>query len=399
MLPTHRPERSYSQVRPVPAARAAFTLVELLVVISIIGLLVALLLPAVQSAREAAKRSNCQNNLKQIVLAFHSFESSKQHLPFGKYIEGTPTPENSHARSWVPDILPYLEQANLVRDVNYDLDEDWWRMTVNTVPDPDNPGGYLPDGAQVPNGITVQKFLDVMICPSTAIPRRTQFKSDPAVGHKIGACGDYFAPEGVHSAILREFPATLPIGSAVPGFPAGTTATSNIVLAGVLHPFGTGAVPAWATTIDGDPRVIIAQGTLQHPRLAAVTDGTSNTIMIGECAGREDVWRDRTMTPANADRSAANCARARGGAWATNDNTYAIGQRIDWCNSMGTIPGKMKINNSNEWGHLYYAFHPDGANFGFADASVRFIADDVALWVLASLTTRAGGEATSSGDY
>lgn len=297
--------------------------------------------------------------------------------------------------------MPYLEQANLISAANYDLNQDWWRTTSETIEDPANPGTFIPSGDPVINGITVQKFLEVMICPSTAIPYRTQAKSDPMEGHKIGACGDYFTPEGVHSAIFSDLPAATPLGAPFPGFPVGTTGSSNLVVSGVLQPFGAAALPNWTTTIEGDPRVVLASQTLRHPRLAGVTDGTSNTIMVGECAGREDIWRGRSMTPANPDRDATNCARAQGGAWATNDNSYAIGQRKVWCDrtGMATVPGKMKINNSNEWGHLYYSFHSDGANFGFADASVRFISDDVALWVLASLTTRGGGEAISSGDY
>jgi len=377
--------------------RRAFTLVELLVVISIIGLLLAMLLPAVQSAREAAKRSGCQSNMKQVLLAFHNFETAQTRLPFAKRVEG-----DGAARSWAPDLLPYLEQANMVSGANYDLDQDWWRTSSETIEDPDNPGTFIAAGAPVPNGITAQKFLEVLICPSTAIPHRTQFKQDADVGHKIGACGDYFTPEGVHSAILADLPGVLPLGSAVPVFPTGTLSTSNVVLSGVLQPYGAGARPSWVSTIEGDPRLEIFNGRLAYPRLAGVTDGTSNTILLGECAGREDLWRGRQMIPANADRTAgASCARARGGAWATNDNSYAIGQRKTWCDSTGMvlIPGKMKINNSNEWGHLYYSFHPGGANFGFADASVRFLSEDTSLWVLASLTTRAGGEAISDTDY
>jgi prepilin-type N-terminal cleavage/methylation domain-containing protein/prepilin-type processing-associated H-X9-DG protein len=378
------------------STKVGFTLIELLVVMAIIALLAALLLPAVQSSREAAKRSSCQNNMKQIVLAFHSFEASQAHLPFCKRVES-----DGAARSWAPDVLAYLEQANIVSNANYDLGQDWWRTFSQYIEDPGNPGTFIPDptGGPVPNGTTAQKFIEVFICPSTTIQQRTQFKSDAAVGHKIGACGDYFTPEGVHSAILSEFPATLPLGAPIPGFPSGTTATSNLVLAGVLQPYGAGALPSWTATIDGDPRLQAARANLRYPTMAGVADGTSNTILLGECAGREDVWRGRQMTPSNADKTAANCARARGGAWATNDNSYPIGQRINWCSSSATIPGKMKINNSNEWGHLYYSFHADGANFGFADGSVRYLSAETALWVLASLTTRAGGEAISGSDF
>jgi len=372
--------------------RRAFTLVELLVVMAIIGILIALLLPAVQGAREAARRNSCLNNLRQVALAFHNFQSAKGHLPFSKRVES-----NGAARSWAPELLPFLEQANLVSAANYDLTQDWWRLHSEYTENPD--GSYTPAGQAVPNGITVQKFVGVFMCPSTPIPERMQFKNDPGVGHKIGACGDYFVPEGVHSRILAELPANLPVGAPNPGFPPGTTSTSNVVVSGVLQPYGAGALQSWTSTLVGDPRVDIAQAQLRYPTLTSVTDGTSNTILIGECAGREDVWRGRIMTPAQTERGEANCARARGGAWATNDNPYAIGQRIDWCNSSAAIPGTMKINNSNEWGHLFYSFHDGGAQFAFADGSARFISEDIYLWVLVSLTTRAGGEALSATDF
>lgn len=100
--------------------RPAFTLVELLVVIAIIGILVALLLPAVQSAREAARRMQCTNNIKQIALAMHNHHDGKGHFPHGvyNYLDGTgstPAPYTGYEdrRCWFHDILPYIEQQAL----------------------------------------------------------------------------------------------------------------------------------------------------------------------------------------------------------------------------------------------------------------------------------------------
>ena len=315
--------------------RTAFTLVELLVVIAIIGILVALLLPAIQAAREASRRSSCSNNLRQIALAIHQHEDTYRMLPYSKR-------DQAPQRSWAPDILPFLEQANVVSEANYDLSQNWWRSTTYA-------------GVPIPNATTVQTRLAVFLCPSTPNPNRLQNKTEtPPEQNKVGACGDYFVPEGVNIAINNELPA-------VEAFPASAD------LRGALRKY---------------PDV---------NTFAAILDGTSHTILVAECAGREDVWRGRVMKPALADKTQPNCARARGGAWATNDNPYEIGTRSDWCGN-GTIPGPMKINNSNEYGHLFYSFHPAGANFAFCDGSVRHLGEATNLRVLACLMTRGGGE-------
>jgi prepilin-type N-terminal cleavage/methylation domain-containing protein/prepilin-type processing-associated H-X9-DG protein len=345
--------------------RLGFTLVELLVVIAIIGALVALLLPAVQKAREAGRRASCLNNLKQLGLAMHNFESAKRCLPYSKR-------STKPQRSWAPDLLPFLEQANVVSGANYNLDQNWWRNTAEA----DDP---LIPGQAIPNGTTVQKFLSVFICPSAPIPQRIEYKLDTATGDKIGACGDYFAPEGVSVQINNELPAEQQLNFA--------TAT---VLPGALQPLET-AMPNL-------PPGSTYPYSYQKSGFESITDGASNTILIGECAGREDVWRGRLMKPAQTDKSLPNCARARGGAWATNDNPYVIGTRVDW-SGISPLTMPMKINNSNEYGFLYYSFHDGGANFCFADGSVHFLSDSIALWVLAALTTRSGGEALSASDY
>src|SRR5476649_109225 len=108
--------RSFSA--PIRAVRRGFTLVELLVVIAIIGILIALLLPAVQAARESARRMHCGNNIKQVGLALHNFCAAKGSFPHGTYNliddypAATPPPYNGYneRRCWMHDILPFLDE-------------------------------------------------------------------------------------------------------------------------------------------------------------------------------------------------------------------------------------------------------------------------------------------------
>jgi prepilin-type N-terminal cleavage/methylation domain-containing protein/prepilin-type processing-associated H-X9-DG protein len=314
-------------------ARCAFTLVELLVVIAIIGVLVALLLPAVQAAREAARRGQCLNNMKQIGLALLNHESAKGALPYATY----KPPAGQHgANNWAPAALLHLEQGSLV--AGYNLNEDWWLE---------------------PNRTIVQTQLAVVQCPST--PTQNRFEDKPGQPNKTGACGDYFVPMGVHADI------------------------NNSLAGAEQFPTGSDLIGAMA------PQVNTLDSSLQNPpnRLKLITDGTSNTMLVGECAGREDVWRGRTFYPV--DYTGSPKVRARGGAWATTDNPYEIGQQQANDAEFGPIPGNVAINNSNEWGHCFYSFH-NGANFVFADGSVRFLSEDTRLRTLAELVTRANSE-------
>ncbi|HYT95373.1 MAG TPA: DUF1559 domain-containing protein [Gemmataceae bacterium] len=313
--------------------RFAFTLIELLVVIAIIGILVGLLVPAVQQARAAADRLQCGNNLKQLALACHNYENAKRQLPL-TYPDQVSTPPG---HNWAVFILPYLEQRNLIAGFDYTV--DWWRP---------------------PNRQIVATQLSIMQCPASPIQNRTQDKPETTPPNKTGACGDYFVPTGVH----------LDINNALP--PGQQFSAAD--LRGVI---------AWYDA-----------ATNRSNRLGDVKDGTSNTIMIGECAGREDVWRRGVRYPV--DFTSSPRVRAQAGAWASTGNPYTIGQRASWDPAFGPIPGVMGINNSNEWGHCYYSFHQGGANFAFADGSVRFLGESTNLWTLAALTTRAGGEPVPS---
>src|SRR5262245_30722341 len=107
--------------------RAGFTLIELLVVIAIIAVLIGLLLPAVQKVRDAANSMLCQHHLKQLALAFHNYESGRGYLPPLKRTSKCAGEPEMAERSWVPDLLPYVEQANVVS--GYNLAESWWMPT------------------------------------------------------------------------------------------------------------------------------------------------------------------------------------------------------------------------------------------------------------------------------
>lgn len=352
-----------------PHADAAFTLVELLTVIAIIGVLIGLLLPAVQSARESARRMSCSNNLRQLALAFANYESGRGILPPLMRSRNCTAPPYNEAemaqRSWAGDVLPYAEEGNLI--AGYNLSQDWWVNADGSAVDGTGATAGVLDANPSGNRAIARVQLKFLQCPSCPMPNRIQDKLDTA--RKTGSCTDYFLVAGVGSNFNTNA-----------SLPAGTVAQ------------GPGATEAWAN----------CGATATRPRssLAKITDGMSKTMLLAECAGREDVWRERTRYPANADKNAADCSRARGGAWLTNDNPFALGETSSgWCSAgstSGAIPTSlMKVNGSNEYGWLIYGFHPGGANVSMADGSVRFVGENTSVQTLGELATRAGGEVAS----
>jgi prepilin-type N-terminal cleavage/methylation domain-containing protein/prepilin-type processing-associated H-X9-DG protein len=218
------------------SVRQAFTLVELLVVIAIIGILIALLLPAVQAARESARRTQCFNNLKQIGLGLHGFHDARNFLPPGG-IDTVAKASQAHQRlniqqlsvehSWVVFALPYMEQASLSE--NYQLDKDW-RDPVHKA--------------------FRETFLPVMICPSVPEQRRTVSGNTGGFAW-TAAAGDYAVDNRIDPALLTA------------GLIDAQTKASpdNIMQIGICQPFSD------------------------------VLDGLSNTMVICEDAGRPKAYR------------------------------------------------------------------------------------------------------------
>jgi prepilin-type N-terminal cleavage/methylation domain-containing protein/prepilin-type processing-associated H-X9-DG protein len=315
--------------------RTGFTLVELLVVIAIIGVLVALLLPAVQSAREAARRMQCTNNLKQLGLALHNFHDVNKIFPAADdELPTSPSLSNKWKASWMPYILPYVEQQALFQQ--YRFDRHWADTATN-------------DHANGPIKQNIKAFL----CPS-APGRNTR----PTNTNRANT--DYAA------TTEREYP----------------------------NPF-LSAYEASAVS-QGDPNFI---GVLGHNvllslnpasirpanhRMASITDGTSNTFILAECAGRNTFWwmgQRQAITIGNGPWATPAARIQIGGCVPTNPN-YPL--------STNNVAGPRAINCINH--KEIYGFHPSGANVCFADGSVHHVANNLDLNIAYALLTRERGE-------
>jgi len=316
-----------------PSRRRGFTLIEMLVVIAIIAILIGLLLPAVQKVREAANRIKCTNNLKQLGLAAHNYHDAYGSFPPGAQGPFFALPQFADLKSHGLGsyLLAFLEQDSLARQ--YRLDVSWF--------DP-------------PNQVVVNTQLRVWQCPS-ARANRVRDGSLPAVTfppepfNGIAACGDY-AGVGFIDAVLA----------------------SSSLIGGLSGPRNE----------KGDYEGVF--GANRTWRFADITDGTTHTLLMAECAGRPQLWQGRRVV-ANLQLS--------GGPWASRNLFFGRGATAD-----GTaFYGPCAVNCTND--REVYSFHPDGANAVFADGSVHFLKASIDIRVFAQLVTRAGGEDVSDCDY
>jgi prepilin-type N-terminal cleavage/methylation domain-containing protein/prepilin-type processing-associated H-X9-DG protein len=336
-----------------------FTLVELLVVIAIIGVLVALLLPAIQAAREAARRSQCQNNLKQVGLAVQNYVSARTDLPPGRICDHQPT--------WLMLILDYMEQAQL---------KNLW----------DYKKGCFYDQAYTTRIIAV----DAYFCPSQGHEQRfveavpdgvhSHPPLDPGTSRPwAGAISDYRSVAGNTEPVLSD------VTGAVAFDPPTSGPDNN------TYYLVNGPMPACrranirSTETSSAPRVIT--GYKAETSLKNISDGTSNTLLTGE-VGR-----------GTADRSQAFNGDSDPGLFIGIDSTGSPPGKVDFCqrcSTPGAPAGTTVTPGDTTYGDGGFGSSHNGVtNFAMCDGSVHSISRDIDLAIMGALATRGGDEAVS----
>jgi prepilin-type N-terminal cleavage/methylation domain-containing protein/prepilin-type processing-associated H-X9-DG protein len=324
--------------------RWAFTLVELLVVIAIIGVLVALLLPAVQAAREAARRSSCSNNLKQLALALHNYQDSLGKLPpaglgLASCSGSGAEPIGLNASGWTM-ALPFFEQAALHAAYDFKQCASMYQGSGNT-------SMLRGDPVSSGNAKVVSTELKVFVCPSDS--------------------GSPFLEEGKDGSSHYIIKA----GSGFKGAKTNYDFATN---------GPTGCTSRWDAY--GTNRRLF--GNQSYSKIDDAKDGTSNTIMICETLrevwdGRGPAWGYRGWVQLGIDPVGKN-----------NPKGINVWPCCSW-NSWATSPPPGRTGKLGEWGSPG-SLHPGGAQFALADGSVRFISQTINLTTLESLATYNGGD-------
>ncbi len=414
--------------------RRGFTLIELLVVISIIGVLVSLLLPAIQSAREAARRTQCQNNIRQLALALNAFAGRKSAFPAaGTFFEDATTPATSGsnsillaalgsgatgvapgttnsapsnaAYSWVVSILSDLDQTDLAN--NWTFHTPYWSTAT-------------PDTSTTPNALIGRSALGVLRCPDD---------------------NNYTANEGNLSYVVNGGFSRFPfnpapwVGLKADGDPAGGTAatsvltfdTANVTTPGNLQKSGVMFLNSVYDNIF-DPTHVTSQLNGRSPSwggaktsLASITDGLSATLLLGETtlAGYSTGVPYSGLTETNwsapfpnfcmfigsddicegigsQQKSTGNCTGLFAGGVPANYSNLTDDPQWQQANKLGTFENINYGQNLTIKGSYPFVTsgHPTGVNFAFCDGHVTFLTNTLDGTVYSKLLTPAGSKLT-----
>jgi prepilin-type N-terminal cleavage/methylation domain-containing protein/prepilin-type processing-associated H-X9-DG protein len=298
--------------------RPGFTLVELLVVIAIIGILVALLLPAVQAAREASRRSSCSNHLKQFALAVQNYHDGHRALPvnIGPWSEGSQPAPQRNGKGWIVSILPHLEQQVLFDSFVPGFDGDFFSSSGILNP--------------VCSSALKTRF-NVLHCPSDATAANNSTSQFQLGGIEV-----------VRTSYK------------------GVIGDTRMGGASSVH---QGTMPDCHSTNNCNG-LFYRNSYQDRLRMASITDGTSQTFLIGEDVVDEN------------NHSAAY---------------YANGDYASCHAPPNYFP---KPPTPNDWWNVmsFRSRHPGGVQFAFVDASVTFINETINHALYRALSTKAGGE-------
>ena len=334
--------------------RTAFTLIELLVVIAIIGVLIALLLPAVQKIREAANRMSCTNNLKQMGLALHNYHDVYKKFPYGADDDYHYMGNDYSSLPWGVVILPFIEQDNLYKKFN-----TGWVHPAQGVPLPP------PLNTTFNNPPNNTDSTDPTLNPAATSVKIYQCPSSPSPGEVYQDTwdnnGNAYGPYA--------------------GSPTWTVSASDyIAISGLLGGF----VDRYFPHPSGTPSPVSDHNGILNDnfpvKISMILDGTSNTWMVGECAGAPNVYVSGAHILASPPYDPnTQSFYISGNAWAdeTNGDQWIGGTDFDGGVASGNplTHGPCTINCVNI--QNFFAFHPAGANFLYADGHVNFVTQDL----------------------
>ncbi len=342
-----------------------FTLVELLVVIAIIGILVALLLPAVQAARESARRAKCQNNLKQITLALLNYHDTERAFPRGLYSAARPDPNWSDYEEdglgWATKILPQLEEMavydRLVNNNVHDYDGNPWQPGIfeNAASE-----GLAPLAAG-------QTPITVFRCPSVSLPDTV--------------------PPGSFWGVSGPFPNE---GYATAHYKASRGFCDRGMFLRKAESLDRKVCPPDGPLIDfnGDGMLDYGDRVTKEPvtriSIKQVLDGTSKTIAVGEAAYTVSVEEFPTWI---------------GSSFGEDGSVLFKTQDLINCGISGTRSFPLtqaeivRMPGGSAQDDCAFSWHSNGAFFGFVDGSVHFLSENTELRAFALLGDRMDGEA------